>query len=81
MSGYFCIWFIDFMLAGKTLIDYTSLFAPYDFKKMTIKFWVILKTIKVFTTCLNFSKQTQYILNEINKIKIYFTTEIKRNNQ
>ena len=33
ISGYFCIGFIDFMLAGKTLIDYTSLFSPYDFNK------------------------------------------------
>ena len=33
VCGYFCIWFIDFMLAGKTLIDFTSLFTPYDFKK------------------------------------------------
>ena len=31
MCGYFCIGFIDFMLAGKTLSDYTSLFSPYDF--------------------------------------------------
>ena len=33
MFGYFCIGFIDFMLAGKTLIDYTNLFSPYDFNK------------------------------------------------
>ena len=33
MCGYFCIGFIDFMLAGKKLTDYTSLFFPYDFKK------------------------------------------------
>ena len=33
MCGYFCIGFIDFMLAGKTLIDYTYLFSPYDFNK------------------------------------------------
>ena len=33
MCGYFCIGFIDFMLAGKTLIDYTNLFSPYDFNK------------------------------------------------
>ena len=33
MCGYFCIGFTDFMLAGKSLIDYTSLFSPYDFKK------------------------------------------------
>ena len=33
MCGYFCIGFIDFMLAGQKLTDYTSLFSPYDFKK------------------------------------------------
>ena len=33
MCGYFCIAFIDFMLADKTLVDYTSLFSPYDFDK------------------------------------------------
>ena len=33
MCGYFCIGFIDFMLAGKTLTDYTSLFSPHDFDK------------------------------------------------
>ena len=30
--GYFCIRLIDFMLAGKTLIDYTSLFSSHDFE-------------------------------------------------
>ena len=33
MCGYFCIGSIDFMLAGKTLIDYINLFSPYDFNK------------------------------------------------
>ena len=33
MCGYFWIGFIDFMLAGKTLTDYTSLFSPHDLKK------------------------------------------------
>ena len=33
MCGYFCIGFIDFMLAGETLIDYTNLFSTYDFNK------------------------------------------------
>ena len=33
MCGYFCIGFIDFMLADKKLTDYTSLFSPRDFKK------------------------------------------------
>ena len=33
MCEYFCIGFIDFMFAGKTLTDYTNLFSPYDFDK------------------------------------------------
>ena len=33
MCGYFCTGFIDFMLAGKKLTNYTNLFFPYDFKK------------------------------------------------
>ena len=33
MCGYFCIWFIDFMLVGKTLTDFTNLFEPNNFKK------------------------------------------------
>ena len=33
MWGYVCTGFIDFMLAGKSLTDYTNLFSPYDFKK------------------------------------------------
>ena len=33
MCGYFCIGFINFMLAGKTLTDFTNLFSPYDFDK------------------------------------------------
>ena len=36
MCGYFCIGFIDFKFAGKTLIDFTSLFFPYDLKKMAM---------------------------------------------
>ena len=33
MCGYFCMGFIDFMLADKKLTDYTNLFSPYDFDK------------------------------------------------
>ena len=31
MCRYFCITFIDFMLAGKTLTDFTNLFLPNKF--------------------------------------------------
>ena len=33
MCGYFCIGFIDFMLADKAWIDYTNFFSPDDFNK------------------------------------------------
>ena len=33
MCGYFSIGFIDFMLAGKFLTEYTNLFAPNNFKE------------------------------------------------
>ena len=33
MFWYFCIGFIDFMLAGETLFDFTSLLSPHDFEK------------------------------------------------
>ena len=33
MWGYFCIGFINFMLAGKKLTDFKNLFSPYDFFK------------------------------------------------
>ena len=33
MCGYFCIEFINYMLKGTTLLDYTNLFYPNDFKK------------------------------------------------
>ena len=33
MCGCFCIGFIDFMLKGKTLTEYTNLFSPNNFKR------------------------------------------------
>ena len=33
MCGYFCIELTNYMLKGKTLLDYTNLFSPNDFKK------------------------------------------------
>ena len=34
--GYFCIGVIDFILAVKTLVDFTNMFSSYAFKKMTV---------------------------------------------
>ena len=36
MCRYFCIGFINFMLMGKSLTDFTNLFSPNNFKKLMI---------------------------------------------
>ena len=48
MCGYFCIGFINFMLAGKTLTNFTNLFSPNNFKRnddiiLNYFSWLILK--------------------------------------
>ena len=34
MCGYFCIGFIDFMLKGEGLFDYTNLFSRNDYEEI-----------------------------------------------
>ena len=92
MCGYFCIAFIDFMLAGKKLTDYTNLFSQHDFKKMIIYFCLISKMNKnnsaecnsiknnspgtIYKTVL--SEQTKFRLSEIIGIENYFYQEINQ---
>ena len=33
MFGCFCIEFTDFMLKGKSLLNYSNLFSPYEYDK------------------------------------------------
>ena len=33
MCRYFCVRFINFMLKGKSLLDYTNLFSPNKYEK------------------------------------------------
>ena len=33
ICGYLCIGFIDFMLKGKSFLDYTNLFSPNEYEK------------------------------------------------
>ena len=65
MCGYFCIGFIDFMLAGKKLTDYTNLFSPHDLEKN-------------YSIILSYSKDawTKLRLYEIKNIENYFINEI-----
>ena len=42
MCGYFCIGFIDFMLKGKILLEYTNMFTPKDYEnndKIILKYF------------------------------------------
>ena len=40
MCGYFCIAFINFMLARKTSTDFTNLFSPNNFKTNDVTYFV-----------------------------------------
>ena len=73
ICGYFCIRFIDFMLAGKKLRVF---FLLMILKKMVVWFWVILKMNEIDKTNLN--DQIKFRLNEINKIENYFNSEINQ---
>ena len=50
MCGYFCIGFVDFMLAGMTLTDFTKIISPNNFKKIK------LYKFKLFDQCLKMAK-------------------------
>ena len=61
MCGYFCIGFIDFMLKGNNLTDFTNLFSPNDFKRnddkilnyfLTIFKWLKLALLNLLNTIL-----------------------------
>ena len=65
MCGYFCIGFIDFMLADKTLIDYTNLFSPYDFNKNDSIIFSYFQENEIDKT--SFSNKTKFRLFKIQK--------------
>ena len=81
MCGYFCIAFVDFMLAGKKLTDYTNLFSPHDFKKND---HIILSYFKNECNSIetidktNLTNQTKFQLDEISKTENYFIEEINQ---
>ena len=76
MCGYFCIGFIDFMLANKTLTDYTNLFSPYDFDKNDETILPYFKDNEIDKTKL--TDQTKFRLHEIKNIENDFTNEINK---
>ena len=72
MFGYFCIEFINYMLKGKTLLDYTNLFFLMTLKR-TIQ---LLKEYLRMNNIIELTDVNKYRIDEIYKIK-YFDNEIK----
>ena len=47
MCEFYCIAFIEYMVAGKTLLDYTNLFSSNDYKKNDKIIYIIIKIDRV----------------------------------
>ena len=73
MCGYFCIEFVNYMLKGKTLLDYTNFFRLMTLKR-TIE---LLKEYLKMNNVIELANVNKYRLDEINKIRDYFNNEIK----
>ena len=69
MCGFYYITFIEYLLAGKTLLNYANLFSANDYKKNDKKCASILGRKKI--QVLNFDWK--------NETKIYLLEEIKHN--
>ena len=55
MCGYLCIGCIDFMLAGKKLTYYTSLFSSHDFKKNNNIILIVLSATSSGVSIISFT--------------------------
>ena len=76
ICGYFCIVFIDFVFAGKTLVHFTSLFSPYDFEKIWQYNFELFQRWIVVDWQNKFDWSKKFRLNEISKNENYFKEEI-----
>ena len=70
MCGFLCITFIEYMLAGKTLLDYGDLFSSNCYKNNDK---IIYKYSKVNMSCLEFE------LRKIGETRNYLLDQIKHN--
>ena len=67
--GFYCIAVIEYVLAGKTLLGYTNLFSPNDYKKNDK---IIYKHFKV-----KYGRSIQLRLRKIDETRNYLSDEIK----
>ena len=73
MYGIYCIAFIEYMLSEKTLLDYTNLFSPNDYKKNDIIY-------KYFQDKHAENASLECRLKKIDETKRYPLEEINHNN-
>ena len=71
MCGFYCIAFIQYILSGKTLLDYTNLFSPNNYKKNDKI--SLLKANTVEEACLEFR------LRKIDETSNYLLDKMKHN--
>ena len=73
MCRFYCITFIEYMLAGKYLQDYTTLFSPNDYKKNDK---IINRYFKI-----NMLEEASLVfrLRKIDQIRNYLSEELKHN--
>ena len=71
MCGFYCIASIEYMLAGKTLLHYTNLFFPNDYKKNG--------KISILKINMVEDKSLEFRLRKIDEARNYLLDEIKHN--
>ena len=75
MYGFYFISFIEYMLAGKTLLDYTNLFSPNDYKSNDkIRYYVSILTINMAEEA-----SLEFRLRTTDETRNYLLDEIKHN--
>ena len=80
MWGYFCIGLIDFVLAGKTLTEFTNLFPSNNFKRIDD----IIKILydKIFHgKCLKMAERNSSECNSYENHNIYLHLGVSLNDQ
>ena len=74
ICGFYCVTFIEYVIAGKTLSDYTNLFSPNDYQKNDKIIY------KYFNDKYGRGKSKVWLLNEkIDETRSYLLNEIKHN--
>ena len=70
MCGFYCITFIEHILAGNTLLHYTNLFSPNDYKKNDVSILKINMTEEI---------SLEFRFRKIDETRNYLLEEIKNN--